>query len=131
MQVYDVITCNRVRLAKSTVNPSKQPTSPPVSPSPTSTLCSPAPTPPPILEGVRDIFEWLREVLADVELRMVEGSALIVYEGEEKRAGACVRWLERWLDMTFRIRACAGCVVQMCWQLRDGLRGRGGRWLSI
>ena len=60
----------------------------------TSTLGLPAPTLLPILEGIRDIVEELREVLADIELRMVGGSVLIVYEGEEKRAAECVRWLE-------------------------------------
>ncbi|VDB84510.1 unnamed protein product [Peniophora sp. CBMAI 1063] len=63
-------------------------------PSSSSTQGLPASTLLPILEGIRDIVEQLRYVLSEIELRMVGGSVLIVYEGDAGRAEECVKWLE-------------------------------------
>ncbi|KZV68097.1 SAICAR synthase-like protein [Peniophora sp. CONT] len=67
-------------------------------PSSSSSQGLPAPTLLPILEGIRDIVEQLREVLSEIELRMVGGSVLIVYEGEVKRAEECMKWLEEKME---------------------------------
>ncbi|KZV68095.1 SAICAR synthase-like protein [Peniophora sp. CONT] len=67
-------------------------------PSSSSSQGLPASTLLPILEGIRDIVEQLREVLSEIELRMVGGSVLIVYEGEAKRAEECMKWLEEKME---------------------------------
>jgi inositol-polyphosphate multikinase len=52
----------------------------------------------PILEAIRDIVEQIRDVLADIEIRMVGSSLLIVYEGDAARAEAGVKWLEKQME---------------------------------
>ncbi|KAI0823851.1 SAICAR synthase-like protein [Trametes gibbosa] len=48
----------------------------------------------PILESLRDDIVEIRDALAEVHMRMVGSSLLIIYEADEERAREGVRWLE-------------------------------------
>ncbi len=48
----------------------------------------------PIVEGIRADIEEIRDVLKDLEFRMVGGSLLIVYEADLDRAEEGLKWLD-------------------------------------
>ncbi|KAE9387854.1 SAICAR synthase-like protein [Gymnopus androsaceus JB14] len=71
-------------------SPTTQPTDPTVS----LQLGLSAQTLLPILSAIHDSTTHLRDVLASLEIRIVGGSLLVVYEGDEESAQEGVRWME-------------------------------------
>ena len=51
-----------------------------------------------VLEALREDVAEIREVLAEVHMRMVGGSLLVVYEADWERARAGLKWLEEMGD---------------------------------
>ncbi|GAV99730.1 SAICAR synthase-like protein [Lentinula edodes] len=59
----------------------------------------------PILRSIHTSLTHLRSIMKGVELRMVGGSLLVVWEGDEQRAREGVEWMkEREIKITERIR---------------------------
>lgn len=50
----------------------------------------------PILRAIHSSTAHLRDVLASLEIRMVGGSLLVVYEGDEEKAREGVAWMKEW-----------------------------------
>ncbi|KAI0062119.1 SAICAR synthase-like protein, partial [Artomyces pyxidatus] len=47
-----------------------------------------------VVAAIRSEVRAIRKVLCELEMRMVGGSLLIIYEAEHRRAEECVRWLK-------------------------------------
>jgi inositol-polyphosphate multikinase len=66
----------------------------PIASPPSTTLGLPADLLLPIIKAIKEDIEDIRDSYAPLEIRMVGGSLLIVYEGDITRAKECIAWME-------------------------------------
>lgn len=62
--------------------------------SPTATSGLTAPVLLPIIQAIREDIAEIKEVFAGIDMRMVGGSLLIIYEGDIEKAKAGVAWMD-------------------------------------